>query len=881
MNADEWSEIHRCRGEGESIKGIAQRLGISRNTVRRALAMPEPPHDHRRLKGSVADDADARIRDLLQRTPDISIAELGRCIEWNHSRTLLVRKVNQIKTEMTTPAFEHPSIGTGLPQQPTSFVGRHHELREVRRLLGDHRLVSVVGPGGIGKTRLSVRAAEEYRRAFPDGVRFVEFASLRSENLLSQAIADRLGLETRDGPESSADDILVEYLRNRRMLLILDNCEHLVEGVAALASRLIEETSNLRILTTSREYLAIPGEYVFHLLPLPTHAGTGSGAVELFASRAESALSGFELSDSNVEAVRRICQRLDGLPLAIELACTRLNVLSVEDLAERLDRRLSMLTVSARGRTPRHRSLQATIDWSYELCSETERTLWCRASVFADSFDLAAAVAVCSDNVLSEDEIMEAAAALVAKSVVVRETSQDGVRFRLLESIREYGWGKLTVPERRHMNTNLLEYCAHIIEESTASWYGPEQLARATAVSINRGNIRAALHSVTNDPADPALVQRAADTLGASRFLWACGISVREHRMWLTQALELPGVSRTARGRILTVLALVQTLQGDRDAADFTLRRARELAGDREDPVTRSFAVHITGLRDFFAGRPDSGMAYLDEAERGYQLYGSEPELVSMLQIHRGMLLCSTQDVSSAAEAFNRVFTKTDEIGELWFHSYATYGLGHVALLENAPDTAVQRALEALRYQREFADPIGKTVMADLLGWALAAQGHGARAAVVLGAASSMWGSIGQQLYGADHWNTLRERAVHTARRHIGTSAFDAAWARGQAMTAPELLAYIFDEDCTGDEHPVPDRGLFTRATTNADTSQLELLSPREREVADLVAQGLTNKQIAEKLVLSPRTIEGHVEHLLRKLCLSRRTEVPRALFST
>lgn len=492
---------------------------------------------------------------------------------WSHSRTLLVRKVNQIKSEMTTVPFDPPSIGTGLPQHPTSFVGRHHELREIRRLLGDHRLVSVVGPGGIGKTRLVVRAAEEYRRAFADGIRFVELASLRSESLVSQAIADRLGLETRDGPNNSADDILVEYLRNRRMLLILDNCEHLVDGVAALVSRLTEETRNLRILTTSREYLAIPGEYVFHLPPLSIDGGKESGAVELFANRAESVLSGFELSDSNVDAVRRICQRLDGLPLAIELACTRLNVLSVEDLAERLDRRLSMLTVSARGRTPRHRSLQATIDWSYELCSETERILWCHTSVFADSFDIGMAVAVCSDDALSEDEIMEAVAALVAKSVVVREISDNGVRFRLLESIREYGWGKLTIPERRHMNERLLEYCARIVEESTTSWYGPEQLTKATAVSINRGNIRAALHSVMNTPTDPALVELAADTLGSSRFLWACGISVREHRMWLTQALDLPGVSRTARGRILTVLALVQTLQGDRDAADFTLRR--------------------------------------------------------------------------------------------------------------------------------------------------------------------------------------------------------------------------------------------------------------------------------------------------------------------
>ncbi|MBS9375200.1 LuxR C-terminal-related transcriptional regulator [Rhodococcus sp. B50] len=876
MNVDEWSEIRRCHAEGESIKGVAQRLGISRNTVRRALSMSEPPSDHRRLKGSAADDADVHIRNALHQSPDISIAEVARRIEWKHSRTLLARKVNHLRSEMKDSASGW--TGTGLPQQPTSFVGRHAELRELRRLLGDHRLVSIVGPGGIGKTRLSVQAAAEFRRAFPDGVRFVEYASLRSENLLSQTICDRLGLETRDDPGSSADDVLIEHLRNRRILLVLDNCEHLVEGTATLVSRLVQETANLRILVTSREYLAVPGEYIFHLAPLPTDGDITSGAIELFARRADSALSGFELDDSNIPAVRRICERLDGLPLAIELACTRLNVLSVEELADLLDRRLSMLTVSARGRSPRHRSLQATIDWSYELCSDTERALWCRASVLADSFDLGTALAVCSGDSLSDDEILDSIASLVAKSVIVRVTSDGGVRFRLLESMREYGWGKLTSSERHDANARLLEYCAQLIEESTARWYGPEQPAKATAVSVNRGNIRAALHSAMSDTTDHALGHRAAETLGSSRFLWACGVSVREHRMWLTQALDLPGISKEAKGRILTVLALVQTLQGDRDAADFTLRRAREITGNQHDPVTGAFAVHIAGLRDFFAGRADSALTSLDEAERSYQQHGCSPDFVSMLQIHRGMLLCSTSDTGAAADQFRKVFARTESVGESWFHSYATYGLGHVALLEGDCDTAEGLARQALQIQRKFGDTIGKTVMADLLGWAFAEQGDGDRAAVVLGAASSMWGSIGRQLYGAEHWGTLREKAVNHSRTHIGPSHFDAAWARGQAMSTRELLDFIFDEGEGSASSQTVSDSTRVDAPAGVDPGSRECLSPREREVAELVAQGLTNKQIAEKLVLSPRTVEGHVEHLLRKLGLSRRAEVARAL---
>lgn len=876
MNADEWSEIRRCHAEGESIKGIAQRLGISRNTVRRALAMPEPPNDHRRLKGSAADEADVRIRHLVQQSPNITIADIAKQIEWGHSRTLLSRKVNNIRSEMTAGSTDY--TGTGLPQQPTSFVGRHWELRELRRLLGEHRLVSIVGPGGIGKTRLAIQAAAEFRRAFPDGVRFVEFASLRSESLLSQTICDRLGLETRDGPDSSADDVLIAHLRNRRILLVLDNCEHLIEGIAALVSRLVQETANVRILVTSREYLSIPGEYVFNLAPLPTRGDNSPDAVELFTRRAEAALSGFELDDSNIEAVRRICDRLDGLPLAIELACTRLHILSVEELADLLDRRMSMLTVSARGRTPRHRSLQATMDWSYELCSDVERLLWSRASVFADSFDLGAVVAVCVDDALTEDEALDSVATLVAKSVLVRETTDTSVRFRMLESVREYGWGKLTAPERRRSTTRLVDYCGRLIVESTAHWYGPEQPRKAAAVAVNHGNIRAALHSVMSDTDDADLVRAAAETLAESRYLWACGISAREHRMWLTQALDLPGVSKVVRGRILTVLALVQTLQGDRDAADFTLRRARETTGDRHDPMTGTFALHIAGLRDFFAGRADSAMTSLDRAERSYRELGRGPDFVSMLQIHRGMLLCSIRDVTGAAREFEKVLAEAESVGELWFRSYATYGLGHVALLEGDSDTAVARALDALKTQQMFGDTIGRTVMSDLLGWALAEQGRSARAAVVLGAASSMWGSIGQQLYGAEHWNMLREKAVTTARAELGSSRFDAAWSRGQAMSIGELLAFIFDEEAAVDEGRtkgpagrIPKRG-------RNEPDGLELLSPREHEVAELVARGMTNKEIAEKLVLSPRTVEGHVEHLLRKLGLTRRTEVVRAM---
>ncbi|MBM7369002.1 LuxR C-terminal-related transcriptional regulator [Gordonia hydrophobica] len=874
MNADEWAEIHRCRAQGESISGIAGRLRMSRNTVKRALATTEPPNDHRRLKGSATDAVEDQIRELLIEQPSISIAEIGRIIGWDRSRTLLSRRVNALRVD-DTAAGGTPTAGRAtIPRPATSFVGRLDEIRDLRRLLGEHRLVSIVGSGGMGKTRLAVEAAEEFRRAFPEGVRFVEFSGLRSESLLAQTVCDALGLDVSETQGTSLDDLIVDHLHSRRMLLVLDNCEHLVEEIATLVDRLVEETANLRILITSREYLAVPGEYVFHLSPLPTgeHDSVGA-AVELFTQRATATVDGFELTDANLAFVQRICRRLDGLPLAIELACTRLSVLSVRDLADLLDRHLSMLTVGSRRRTSRHRSLEATIDWSFDLCSADERLLWSRVSVFVGGFDLATAVEVCGDDSLDDAAIMEALSGLVAKSVISRfEHGGSGahVRFRMLESIRAYGWGKAEKAERDAMTARLLDWSARAIVESADSWYGPEQLATITVVQDNRGNVRAALESAMSAPDDVALTTTATAALSRATFLWACGVSAREHRMWLTKALDLPHAPAAHKARMFGVLALLQTLQGDRESADFALQRARELAAREHDAETAAFATHTAGLRDFFAGDFDAARINLDAAESAYRSIGAPAALHATLAVHRGMLLSATLEVDAAEATFAAVYDDTEAVGELWFHSYATYGLGLVALLRGDPSSAATMADQALRGHRAFGDTIGMTLMSDLLGWALAEDGSSERAAVILGAATAMWASVGRQLYGSDHWNSLRASAIETARRDLGDTAFERAWDRGRAMSQTELLACLFDAE--PDDEPCPPKVTQRRLGTVDD------LSEREREVAEMVAEGLTNKQIAERLVLSHRTVEGHVEHILSKLHIGRRSMVAAVL---
>ncbi|MFT4126466.1 MAG: LuxR C-terminal-related transcriptional regulator [Gordonia sp. (in: high G+C Gram-positive bacteria)] len=872
MNADEWSEIRRCHAEGESIKGIAERLGMSRNTVRRALALTVPPDDHRRRSGSVTDDVDARIRDLLADSPEMTIAEVGRRLQWERSRTLLARRVRAIRAEVDAAQPVAGLSGVLLPQQPTSFVGRREELRTLRALLGDHRLITVAGPGGMGKTRLASQAAWEFRRAFPDGVRFIGFAAVRGDHILAQTVCDALGLDNRDAVGQSAEDALLGYLRTKRMLLVLDNCEHVIDGAAELISRMLESTEAIRILATSREYLSLPSEYVFQLQSLPTDA-SGAGAIELFVRRADAVLSGFAVDDENLADVRRICERLDGVPLAIELACTRLAVLSVHDLARLLDSRVLSLSKGSRDRVSRHRSLQATIDWSHELCSGVERDLWARLSIFADGFDLDTARAVCADTAengpgIAAEEITDAMAALVAKSVVLRETVDGRVRFRMLESIREYGAATLTATQRHCMGIRLLDWALGVIAESAREWFGPRQLQCADAVRRNRGNIRAAIHLALSDVTLRSRVGDVAAVLGAAPCLWACGIAIREHRMWMTQILDLPDVEPAAVGRLLGVLGLVQTLQGDRDSAEFALRRAAEIADLHGDRPTAVFATHISGLKAFFAGDFGRAAVLLASASEGYAELGAGSEMTAMLGIHQGMLSASILDVEAATAAFRRVYDESEEAGDTWFRSYATYGLGLSAWLGGDHESAARLAREALRGHRPFDDMVGTTLMTDLLGWSLAALGpaEAETAAVLLGAASTIWGSFGRQLYGSDHWNSLRCTALDAAHAQLSTSAFAAAWERGRAMSSAELLEYVFGDT----DRPAPGRP--------PNPAVMGTLSPREREVADMVAAGMTNREIAERLVLSVRTVEGHVEHVLRKMCLERRAEVVGAL---
>ncbi|MFS3128846.1 LuxR C-terminal-related transcriptional regulator [Nocardioides sp. Bht2] len=882
MNQDEWERINALHTSGESIKGIARKLGMSRNTVRRALSLSTAPEDARGSRSTLYDRYGAEIRGLLTADPDLRVADVAEALDWQHAASTLAGYIARARLEsqadpgaVSEPEPEPTGTGTppvGLPRFSTAFVGRRAELSRLRTLLGGHRLITITGIGGIGKTRLATRLAHEVRRAFPDGVRFVELAALRSPELLPQAVLEGLQLAGRDQQGSTAEAALVEYLADRQMLLVIDNCEHVVDACAALVRTLLQETSSLTIVVTSREVLSLPEEFTFPLAPLPV-AGPGSAAdddhttetaVALFESRADAVLGGFRIDDSNREAVRRVCARLDGLPLAIELACARLPVLSVSELADRLDRRLELLTTGNRAAPSRHQSLAATLDWSHDLCTPEQQLLWSRASLFAGGFDLVMAEEVCADASLPAPRVLDAIMALVGKSILLREERAGAVRFRMLETIREYGQSRLDETATDDLHRRLLTWIHAKVRELVTAWTGPDQVRINAWFRANRANLRTALQWAAQSQTDPKVRTTAAQVVAEPWFLWAGGFSVREHRLWLDRLAD--SVAGTpVQGEVLATLAFVETLQGDRASAATALDVAGRIAEAADDLRTLDFVEHGRGLIAYFAGEFDRAEPLLLDALARYRERPPRGGLRSALGVHLGMLHASKDEVELAEQHYAAVEAQSEATGERWYRAYAEFGLGSVALRSGDAERARELARAGLGRIREFDDEIGATLLLDLLGWSETVLSEAERAAILAGSAAKLWGGFGRQLYGSRHWVEVRERHVAAARHQLGADRYTRLQAEGALKSVTAAIAFALDET---EEAPLGTGG----------QPGVNDLTRRENEVAAMVADGLSNKEIAARLVLSPRTVEGHVERVLQKLCVTNRTQVAAAL---
>ncbi|MDV6282933.1 protein kinase domain-containing protein [Rhodococcus jostii] len=745
----------------------------------------------------------------------------------------------------------------GLPLELTSFVDRRTELAEATNLLSTSRLVTLTGIGGVGKTRLALRAAAKAQRNFSDGVTLVELAELLDDSLLSGVVAAALGL--RDQSARPSHEVLVEFLAPREVLLVLDNCEQVVAAAAKLAEILLRVCPRLRILATSREPLGIGGETALLIPPLPVpdpdHLPKGlprNDAVTLFAERGAAVVPGFELTEENKVTIARICQRLDGLPLPIELAAARLRAMTPDQILQRLTDRYLLLTRGSRDAPSRQQTLRMCIDWSYDLCTPAEQRMWAQLSVFAGSFELEAAEQVCDGD--DVDDLLDTVTFLVDKSILTREESGSAVRFRMLETVRAYGRekaqenGDYIALRRRHR-----DWCERLAVEAETEWISSRQLALISRLGREQPNIREALDFCVSD--SPATGLRIAAALYP---FWLSRGLLSEGRRWLGRLLARQPAEPTGdRVKALYAASVLAGVQGDIPVSDTLAEEAQAVAAQTTDPLVRAHADHTVGYAALFAGRLPDARAHLEKAVRGFTARNDLYEVAAVVGL--GMTHDLVNDTERAIECHERVLAITEAQGESVYRSYSLWALAVAVWRLGERARAVQLLGQALRVERRVNDRLNASVCLQALAWIAAEEQDMERAVVLLGAADEFTRSVGSSTVLVPGLSVYQDECERRTREAMSEQAFTAARRRGTALGFDAAVAYALGEQIS----PSP---------TSAGPSPAP--TKREREVATLIAEGLTNKEIAARLVISPRTAQGHVEHLLTKLGFNSRAQI-------
>lgn len=756
------------------------------------------------------------------------------------------------------------NVAFALPADITSFVGRRRELAEAKDLLSQTRLLTLIGPGGVGKTRLALKLASDVRRSFVDGVCLVELAELKSAALLPHSVAGALGLGDASAPLSV--DMVAAHLAEKRMLLVLDNGEHLTEACAALVRALLTAAPELRVLVTSREALKVTGEHTLAVPPLGVPedeklATTGDllhyDGVQLFVERAGARLPGFALTPENRQDVARICNRLDGIPLAIELAAERMRVLSAEQLSKRLSSRLGFLTGGDRSGPARQQTLRASIDWSFDLCSEAEKLLWARLSVFRGGFELDAVEGVCADSDLPEENILDLLSALLDKSVLVREERGNRVRYRMLETIREFGHDRLDVIDelpvlrRRHR-----DWFERMVLDAYLEWVGPHQLDWLIRLRAEHSNIRAAMEFSLSDHAEsqPALRIAAALT-----FYWVIRGLLSEGRHWLDEALSRDPAATVDRGRALWVNAYLSMMQGDVAAHERNLAAARKLLSGTGQTVDHPYLTFVAGHAIALGKKPVDAVPPLEEALAEFRAQADRTgEFLTCVVL--GPAAWLGRDHTYVRAILRECVDRTAHRGEKWFQSYARAFEALVIWSQGDAPEAINQLRAALRMVEPLDDRLAIALNFEFLAWVHTGAGDWERGSTMLGAADAVWRSTGTSLDAIYGFARYRSECLDALRARTSTRALNDRLARGSALVGEHAVAYALGDEKLSPE-PVA-REVFAP------------LTPREWQVARTVAEGLTNRQIATRLAMAQRTAEGHVDHIMTKLAFSSRVQI-------
>ncbi|MFI5491467.1 ATP-binding protein [Actinoplanes sp. NPDC051859] len=804
-------------------------------------------------------------------------------------------------------ATSPPKSRGNLPAEVTSFVGRRHELTGLRRMLSTSRLVTLTGAGGVGKTRLAQHAGLELRRAFRDGVWLTELAELRDPDLLAVTVAEALGIREEavrpDAPGLSA------FLADRHALLILDNCEHLVSACADLVATLLRACPYLRIVITSRQALRITGEATLTVQPLSVPAADLTctpadlaryEAASLLVERATAVQPDFAVTEANCATITALVQALEGVPLAIELAVARLRVLTLAEILDRLTDRYRLLTSGARNAPARQQTLRALVDWSWDLCTESERRLWARLSVFSGGFELDAAEQICAFPPLTSESILDLVASLVDKSVLFRVGDGPRARYRMLEVVREYGATRLIAdgeqPEvaRRHC-----AWFADIAHYGDVHWASPDQAALMRRSRHEQANLRVALeHAVTAAPPEVAL-RFAADLQNH----WFVRGFLSEGRHWLERALALPPPQHWTRARALRVAAWIACVQGDQSRASALLAEAKDLAATLPPSPEDAFIPVVEGNIAMFAGDHAAALPLFETALSGFRtldVHAGELWCLAVLGLARGLSSPSPADGYADLLACRDL---AESHGEVWWRSFALWALSVLRWRAGDHPGATAAARESLEIGTVVEDEqftVGLSL--EALGWVAGSERRDQRAAQLLGASDRMWRAMQASLSSFRSMRDFHDEAMSQLRDRLGDRSFEAAFRHGKTLTGPEAMALALDRIPAprGEADPAArttgrnaeaGRSAGAGPARDAEAGSLDAgadravgwpgpelaglgLTRREREVAALVAEGMTNREIAARLVVAQRTAEGHVENILSKLGFTSRSQV-------
>jgi non-specific serine/threonine protein kinase len=738
-----------------------------------------------------------------------------------------------------------------LPAEVTRFIGRSRELAQVRDALGRYRLVTLRGVGGVGKTRLALQVAAAVRRSFDDGVWLVELSALRNTELLARTVATALGVP--DQASGDPLDLLADYLADRHLLLILDTCEHLVDACALLSEVLLRAAPRLKILATSREPLDLMGEQALVISPLdvpdPGASAAGSESVALFLDRAEAMAPGFALTPANEQAVAQVCRGVDGIPLALELAAVRLRTMSIEQVVAHIEDRFRFLGTT-RSTMNRHQTLRAAIDWSYELCTPAERLLWARLSVFPGDFDLEAAERVCVDDAQDAGAVLEVLGRLVEKSIVLCE--QDGHRYRMLDTIREYGAEQLVAfggPDelrRRHRDHYL-----GLAEQAAAGSMTAEQVRWLVRLRQETHNLRVALDYSYATPGQEQTGLRMTVLL---RHYWLMLGLFSEGRGWHDKALAVSAASASDGAWAVYGAAVLALQQGDLDVAAPLLANAGGLAEALDDRDLEAHLMDARGIAFFFAGDLDGARPCHESALAAYQEIGYSEPFALASPARLASVCCLTGELDRAIALSEDGLRRCDELGDQWAKGTVLWIRGAARWLSGDVGRAIEDSLACLRIMEALGDLHTITMSIDLLAVCLVAQEDFVRAAELSGAGDSLWKILNAPVQQGPYYAEIRRNAAETCRQALGDDRFKAAHRHGAGLSVAEAIAVARGETAP----PDPDGPLTSR----------------QLEIARLVAEGLGNREIAERLVVSKRTVDAHIEHIFTKLGFSSRAQI-------